>query len=74
MKWLSNMKVGKKLTLAFLLIAALAGVIGTTGVMSIRNGVQEERHLYTYSVQSLSTWVTFSQTTRGSASLCATPF
>ncbi|MBU3170498.1 MCP four helix bundle domain-containing protein [Clostridium estertheticum] len=35
MKWFYNMKLSKKLTLGFIIVAVLAGVIGIVGIFSL---------------------------------------
>lgn len=37
MKWIYNMKISKKLTIAFILVALLAGVVGVIGIMNLKN-------------------------------------
>lgn len=47
MKWLYNMKIGKKLISSFVLVALLAGVVGFVGLWNIKNIDRDYSALYT---------------------------
>ncbi|MGP0587194.1 methyl-accepting chemotaxis protein [Paenibacillus timonensis] len=47
MKWLYNMKIGKKLISSFVLVALLAGVVGIVGLWNIRNMDRDYSDLFT---------------------------
>ncbi|MBW4841229.1 MAG: MCP four helix bundle domain-containing protein, partial [Paenibacillaceae bacterium] len=47
MKWLYNMKIGRKLISSFVLVALLAGVVGVVGLSNINNIDQDYSDLYT---------------------------
>lgn len=53
MKWFYNMKIGKKLVLAFLLVSLIAGVIGVIGVLNLRKIADLDTQLYEYHTDSL---------------------
>lgn len=37
MKWIYNMKISKKLTISFILVAMLAGTVGLIGILNLKN-------------------------------------
>ncbi|GBF76700.1 methyl-accepting chemotaxis protein [Paenibacillus sp. 598K] len=46
MQWLYNMNISKKLTLAFVIVAVLAGLVGGIGVVNLRNIDTDYSNLY----------------------------
>ena len=48
MNWFLNMKIGKKLIMAFLFVAVLAGMVGMIGIVSLYNLAQEDTALYEF--------------------------
>jgi len=46
MNWFYNLKIGKKLLLSFILVAAIAGIIGYEGISSINTVEEEGQMLY----------------------------
>lgn len=46
MKWFYNFNVGKKLIVAFVLIAIISGVVGVVGIINIKNIANEDAILY----------------------------
>lgn len=46
MKWYRNLKVGAKLILGFILVAIIAGSIGTVGILNIRRIDEADTRLY----------------------------
>ncbi|MHA7963830.1 methyl-accepting chemotaxis protein [Paenibacillus sp. CAU 1782] len=46
MKWIYNMKISKKLTIAFILVALLAGVVGVIGIMNLKNIDRDYSNMY----------------------------
>lgn len=48
MNWFLNMKIGKKLIMAFLCVALLAGMVGVIGIVSLYNLAQEDTALYEF--------------------------
>ena len=46
MRWYRNMKIGKKLTLGFILVAIMAGIVGSVGVVSLNQSNEKYSKLY----------------------------
>jgi methyl-accepting chemotaxis protein len=46
MKWIYNMKISKKLTIAFILVALLAGIVGAIGIMNLKKIDTDYSDLY----------------------------
>ena len=46
MNWFKNLKIGKKLLLSFLLVAAIAGLIGYEGITSLKTADDSDTFLY----------------------------
>jgi len=46
MRWYRNMKIGKKLTLGFILVAIMAGLVGSVGVVSLNQSNEKYSNLY----------------------------
>ena len=48
MNWFQNLKIAKKLIIAFLIVAVIAGVVGAVGVYSLFRLAQEDTILFEY--------------------------
>ncbi|MEO1784824.1 MCP four helix bundle domain-containing protein, partial [Thermodesulfobium sp. 4217-1] len=46
MEWFSNLKIGKKLLLSFILIAIISGIMGIFGVIALKNVSQNSNNMY----------------------------
>ena len=46
MKWFYNLKIGRKIILGYLIIAAIAGGIGAMGLVGIQKISQQDIYLY----------------------------
>lgn len=53
MKWFRNLRIGTRITIGFLLVAIIAGVIGIIGISSLRNVNESYNVAYTDSVAAL---------------------
>lgn len=48
MKWFLNLKITKKLIVAFLAVAVIAGLVGSIGIFNLSNLSQQDMELYEY--------------------------
>ncbi len=48
MKWFLNLKITKKLIVAFLTVAVIAGLVGCIGILNLSNLSQQDMELYEY--------------------------
>ncbi len=46
MEWFSNLKIGKKLLLSFILIAIISGLMGVFGIVALKNISQNSNNMY----------------------------
>ncbi len=54
MKWFSNLKIGIKLMVGFLIVAFIAGMVGFTGIANIHRIKTADQHLYENNVVPLA--------------------
>jgi methyl-accepting chemotaxis protein len=54
MKWFYDLKIGTKLLIAFGLVAVIAGVIGTVGIMSLKSADESDTLLFTHQTVPLA--------------------
>lgn len=57
MKWYSNLKIGVKLIIGFIVVAAIAGTIGIVGSININRVHEADKELYEYMTVPLSEMV-----------------
>ena len=48
MNWFQNLKIAKKLIIAFLGVAVIAGIVGAVGIVGLYNLAQEDTQLFEF--------------------------